>query len=64
MNASVEIASMPLTVEPEPCVSGFVYSFCDDAFRIKSFLGTIFHELSDGLQPSLFQKVVVLPSCI
>lgn len=63
MNASVEIASMPLTVEREPCVSGFVYSFCDDVFHIKSFLDTIFHELSVR-QPPLFQKVVVLPSCI
>lgn len=64
MNASAEIASMPLTVEPEPCVSGFIYSFCDDAFHINSFLDTIFHELSVRLQPPLFQKVVVLPNCV
>lgn len=64
MNASVEIASVLLTVEPEPCVSGFIYSFCDYAFHINSFLDTIFHELSVRLQPPLFQKAVVLPSCV
>lgn len=64
MNASVEIASTALAVEPEPCVSGFIYSFCDNAFCINSFLDTIFHELSVRLQSLLFQKVVVLPSCV
>lgn len=63
MNASVEIGSMPLAVEPEHCASGFIYSFCDVAFHINSFLDTIFHELSVRLQPPLFQKAVVLPSC-
>lgn len=56
MNTSVEIASMPLTVEAEPCVSGFIYSFCDDAFHIKSFLDTIFHVLPVRLQPLCFRK--------
>lgn len=64
MNASVEITSVLLTVEPESCVSGFIYFFCDVAFHVNSFLDTIFHELSVRLQPPLFQKMVVLPSCV
>lgn len=63
MNTSVEIVSVPLAVEPKPYISGFIYSFCDDAFHIKSFLDTIFCVASEAASP-LFQKAVVLPSCI
>lgn len=63
MNTLVEIGSVPLAVEAEHCVSGFIYSFCDIALHINLFLDTIFHELSVRLQLPLFQKVVVLPGC-
>lgn len=63
MNTLVKIGSVPLTVEAEHCVSGLIYSFCDIVLHVNLFLDTIFHGLSERLQPPLFQKVVVLPGC-